>query len=97
MSDPDSSEPIPPPPPRKSSMTPVSQLEADAIYARQLAQHYDNQQLQTQGGYGARTHGDPPLPRRKETGLKPNELYDDKEHSFIDGMQCLNGYHGGYC
>jgi hypothetical protein len=87
MSDPDFQEPIPPPPPRKSSATAVSQLEADAIYARQLAQHYDNQQ--SQGGYGARTHGDPPLPRRQQTGLKPNELYDDREHSFIDGMFTL--------
>lgn len=53
------------------------------MYARQLAEHY--QKTQGPPGYGSRERGNPPLPRQKrETGLKPNELYD-KEHSFFDG------------
>ncbi|KAI9734823.1 MAG: ubiquitin-binding protein cue5 [Cirrosporium novae-zelandiae] len=91
MSDPDSQiEPTPPPqPPRpiRTSSGPTStaqsQLEADERYARQLAQHYS-----TADDYNAPRSGrgqNPRLPgQRQETGLKPNELYDDKEHSFID-------------
>ncbi|KAJ9141874.1 CUE domain-containing protein 5 [Pleurostoma richardsiae] len=89
MTDPDAAkteaevEQPPPPPPRPvAGATPQSQLEADELYARQLAQHYENV-----GAYEARTSNRgpayPPRPR-KETGLKPNELYDDREHSFID-------------
>ena len=75
---------VPPPqPPRPvPGATPQSQLEADEIYARQLAQHYENV-----GAYESRTSNRgpayPPRPRQ-QTGLKPNELYDDREHSFID-------------
>ncbi|KZF25510.1 hypothetical protein L228DRAFT_265977 [Xylona heveae TC161] len=86
MTDPDArAEPTPPPqPPRPSktarfTSTGQSQIEADEQYARQLAEHYGHP------GYGSRGWGDPPLPRRhQDSGLKPNELYDDKEHSFID-------------
>ena len=83
MSDPDFiNEPAAPPrPPRKDF--PLSQEESDAMYARQLAEHYDS----SYDGYGAPVRGDPPLPRRKlQDNLKPNELYDDRERSFIDGM-----------
>src|SRR3954451_5529721 len=94
MSDPSAQvEPTPPPqPPRPrtdATSTPQTQLEADELYARQLAEHYNDST-----SYGGSR--EPPLPRpRKETGLKPNELYDDREHSFIDGEktqdhdQCL--------
>ncbi|KAF2492081.1 hypothetical protein BU16DRAFT_467039 [Lophium mytilinum] len=81
MSDPDfrAEETPPPQPPRPRQ--PQSQLEADEQYARQLAQHYQS----GAPGYGSRERGDPPLPqRRQELGLKPNELYDDREHSFFD-------------
>jgi len=81
MSDPDfrAEETPPPQPPRPRQ--PKSQLEADEQYARQLAQHYHS----ASAGYGSRERGDPPLPqRRKESNLKPNELYDDREHSFFD-------------
>ncbi|KAI1418229.1 hypothetical protein F5Y13DRAFT_37580 [Hypoxylon sp. FL1857] len=88
MSDPDAvqndpvREEIPPPqPPRPTgTRSPMSQLEADELYARQLAQHYDNV-----GAYEARTTNRGPggQYRRQETGLKPNEMYD-REHSFID-------------
>ncbi|OTA83596.1 hypothetical protein M434DRAFT_24746 [Hypoxylon sp. CO27-5] len=88
MSDPDAvqndpvQEEIPPPqPPRPTgARSPMSQLEADELYARQLAQHYDNV-----GAYEARTTNRGPggQYRQQETGLKPNEMYD-REHSFID-------------
>lgn len=82
MSDPNfkGEEAPPPQPPRPSQ--PRSQLEQDEIYARQLAEHYQS----SSQGYGSRTRGDPPLPgQRRQTGLKPNEMYDDREHSFFDG------------
>lgn len=86
MSDPDAvqhdddADDVPPPqPPRPKNNQ--SQLEADEAYARRLAEHYES------AAYEARTsnRGAPGQPyRRQQTGLKPNELYDDKEHSFID-------------
>lgn len=81
MSDPDfkAEETPPPQPPRPQ---PRSQVEQDEIYARQLAEHYES----SYSGYGSRSRGDPPVSRRRqETGLKPNELYDDRDHSFFDG------------
>jgi len=88
----------PPPPPPRPVAQPVgptttaqSPLEADEMYARRLAEHFENV-----GAYEARTsnnmnnrrspnshHG---MPRgRQQTGLKPNELHDDdREHSFLD-------------
>ncbi|KAI0124917.1 hypothetical protein BJ170DRAFT_635627 [Xylariales sp. AK1849] len=90
MSDPDAAqqepaeqEAAPPPqPPRPTGRSPMSQMEADELYARKLAEHYDNV-----GAYEARTqnrspHGQAQQPRQA-TGLKPNEMYD-REHSFID-------------
>lgn len=85
MSDPDATQhdaqdELPPPqPPRPTNSQ--SQLEADEAYARRLAEHYES------AAYEARTsnRGPPSQPRRRQqTGLKPNELYDDREHSFID-------------
>ncbi|KAI9785726.1 MAG: ubiquitin-binding protein cue5 [Geoglossum umbratile] len=90
MTDPDSqTEPAPPPkPPRPTRLpvdsglatsTPRNQLEADEMYARQLAEHYHGPRQ------AIREREEPTLPRRKtDTGLKPNELYDDREHSFLD-------------
>ncbi|KAL2354037.1 hypothetical protein BJ546DRAFT_92061 [Cryomyces antarcticus] len=92
MSDPDfqDEEPAPPPKPPRPTQTQREsqrQLEADEMYARQLAEHYQNPVRQERPpGYGSQQRGDPPLPRRPQnTNLKPNELYDDdKEHSFFD-------------
>lgn len=87
MSDPDAiqndpeREAAPPPqPPRPVGRTPMTQMEADELYARQLAEQYENV-----GAYEARTTNRGPggQPRRQATGLKPNEMYD-REHSFID-------------
>ncbi|KAI0541679.1 hypothetical protein GGR58DRAFT_411464 [Xylaria digitata] len=87
MSDPDAvqndppREPAPPPkPPRPANRAALTQMEADELYARQLAEHYDNV-----GAYEARTTNRGPggQYRRQATGLKPNEMYD-REHNFID-------------
>jgi len=86
MSDPDAvqndtREPAPPPPPPRPANRPaLTQLEADELYARQLADHYDNV-----GAYEARTMNRSPggQYRRQATGLKPNEMYE-REHNFID-------------
>lgn len=55
----------------------MSQMEADELYARQLAEHYDNV-----GAYESRTanrgHNDG-RPRQSQ-----NEWDDEREHSFID-------------
>lgn len=94
MTDPDAvradeTEQPPPPPPRPAAApvgptaTPRDQLEADELYARRLAEHYESE-----GAYEARTSsrgGGGGMPRgRQQTGLKPNELYDDRDHSFLD-------------
>ncbi|KAI1112769.1 hypothetical protein F5Y14DRAFT_420762 [Nemania sp. NC0429] len=70
----------PPKPPRPANRAPLSQMEADELYARQLAEHYDNV-----GAYEERTTNRGPTGpyRRQATGLKPNEMYD-REPSFID-------------
>jgi hypothetical protein len=100
MSDPDSQQREPPPPaqpPRPARTAPApaptsttqSQLEADELYARQLAEHYsgagnygDDGQRRSSSGWGRR---EPQLPRQqREAGLKPNEMYDD-DHSFVNG------------
>jgi len=85
MSDPDSQkEPEPPAKPPRPSQIAQSQLEADEMYARQLAEHYSGEARR--GPSTGRTH-DPVLPtRQREANIKSNELYDDRERSFIDGM-----------
>lgn len=97
MSDPDAlEEQTPPPqPPRpnqipsasdKVTSTPQNQLEADELYARQLAEHYSGGASHGYQQMRRGTNRDQLLPpRKKETGLKPNELYDE-QHSFLDGI-----------
>lgn len=97
MTDPDSQkEPAAPPQPPRLVQVPIgptsaaqSQVEADEQYARRLAEHYSGS-----SPYGGQprshsgTRRDPAIPRaQRETGLKPNELYDDRDHSFLDGMK----------
>ncbi|KAI9738478.1 MAG: ubiquitin-binding protein cue5 [Claussenomyces sp. TS43310] len=85
MSDPNAViEPTPPPqPPRPTThrigSTPQSQLLADEMYARQLAEHYGGagQQRGTQGTSAGRQ------PWERGTGQRPKEIYDEN-HSFID-------------
>ena len=92
MSDPNAQieEDLPPTmPPRPSMATSTSQrqLEQDELYARQLAEHYggsSHRRAYPQSGWGDH---EPRLPRpQRETGLKPNELHDDRDYSFFDGM-----------
>lgn len=90
MTDPESQSdaPAPPQPPRPTQQQ--RQMEQDERYARQLAAHYQ-QRAEGYQGYGSRGQGDPPLPpRRAQTGLKPNEMYDDREHSFFDGKTSID-------
>lgn len=85
MSDPDAVvEPIPPPqPPRPTTTrmgsTPQSQLEADEMYARQLAEHYDASAPYDQ----QRSNRGPSANPQRGQNLKPNELFDEN-HSFMD-------------
>jgi len=87
MTDPDAAqhEQPPPQPPRPvqqpvpAGSTPQSQLEADEMYARQLAQHYENV-----GAYEQRTsnrHGGPDYQgssrSRNETGERDRSFLDD--------------------
>lgn len=87
---PEDTLPAPPPRPPRQKQHPMSQLESDELYARQLAEHYNQS---TYDGYGSRGRGDPPLPRRgREDSLKANELYEGKEHSFFDGKGIAGGF-----
>lgn len=97
MTDPDAAERDhpPPQPPRPvveavgATSTEQTQLEADELYARQLAEHYENV-----GAYEARTsnrshpsggRGRGEMPRgRQQTGLGPHDDPDDREHNFIN-------------
>lgn len=81
-------DPIPP----TGRLSPYSQMMADEEYARQLAQHYEAQDGDYEArtsrgdGYGAgggRSRGGYHQ-ERGDTGLKPNEMWGDKEHSFLD-------------
>lgn len=90
MSDPTfQADDLPPPkPPRPTGPRDYS-YDDDFLLAQQLQQ--EEQRQAQAAGYG-RQRGDPRLPQqRKETGLKPNELYD-KEHSFFDGRRSLKIY-----
>lgn len=78
MTDPDAvknepEEQPPARPPRPQGRTPISQVEADELYARQLAEHYDSV-----GAYEARTSS----LNRDGRPRQPED--DDREHSFLD-------------
>ncbi|KAK1506243.1 CUE domain-containing protein [Colletotrichum tamarilloi] len=90
MTDPDAAqhettdEQPPPQPPRPQGGAQLSQLEADELYARQLAEHFDNV-----GSYEARTSNRSPgggggRVRRQQTGLEPRPNAEDREPNFFD-------------
>lgn len=93
MTDPDAaknddSEQPPPHPPRPSqqqlplSSTPMSQLEADELYARQLAEHYENV-----GAYEARTANRTTTQgynQRHHHEMRSQNQDYDREHNFFD-------------
>jgi len=97
MSDPDSQiepEPTPPPQPPRPKRTPIaptsteeSQLLADEQYARQLAEHYNSSASYTPAPRNTSGQRREPAPLRSKTNtsLGPNEVYDDRERSFLDG------------
>lgn len=77
MTDPDAlknepEETPPPQPPKPQGRAQMSQLEADELYARQLAEHYNNS-----GAYEARTSNRESRPRQGLTD-------EDREPNFID-------------
>lgn len=65
----------PPRPPRPQGRPELTQLEADELYARQLAEHYDNV-----GAYESRTSNQQ---RQGRSGQRPSND-DEREYSFID-------------
>ncbi|KAJ4153014.1 hypothetical protein LMH87_009526 [Akanthomyces muscarius] len=78
MTDPDAvknepEEQPPARPPRPQGRAPISQVEADELYARQLAEHYDSV-----GAYEARTSS------LNRDGRPRHPDDDDREHSFLD-------------
>lgn len=92
MSDPNAKveSTLPPPPPRPApqiDLTPEQiQMLKDEQYARQLAEHYNNQEGYGQDRRGPRPQdGTPKLPRRPNQQSHNDDLYDDRERSFIDG------------
>jgi hypothetical protein len=81
MSDPDfqAEDAQPPPqPPRPTQRQPMSQLEADELYARQLAEQYNSGGQRTQNRYNQREPG-----RRGPNSQRYNEG-EGKERSFFD-------------
>ncbi|KAG6034446.1 hypothetical protein E4U41_006530 [Claviceps citrina] len=79
MTDPDAlqkeAEEVPPPqPPRPQGRAQMSQVEADELYARQLAEQYDHS-----GAYEARTSS-----RNRNGGSSHGWDGDEREHSFLD-------------
>ena len=78
-SDPPDEVPPPQPPRPRGQQQPMSQLEADERYARQLAEHYDNV-----GNYEQRTSSrqQPSARSRQATGQDWGD--EDREHSFLD-------------
>lgn len=75
MTDPNAAQDIAPPkPPRPSAAQ--RQLEADELYARQLAEHYNRRAPQP--GYDDRASYD-----RRRRG---SDVSEEREYSFFDGM-----------
>ncbi|KAF2486849.1 hypothetical protein BDY17DRAFT_308214 [Neohortaea acidophila] len=82
MSDPDfTPETQAPPrqPPRPTQRAPMSQLEADEQYARQLAEQYNSGGARSQTRYNQRE------PARRGPNLQPRPAYgDDEDRNFFD-------------
>jgi hypothetical protein len=75
MTDPNAQEDYAPPkPPRPTAAQ--RQLEADELYARQLAEHYNRRTQPPRGG------NEDPYSRQR----RGDEQEDEKEYNFFDGM-----------
>jgi hypothetical protein len=75
MTDPNAQEDYAPPkPPRPTAAQ--RQLEADELYARQLAEHYNRRSQPPRGG------NEDPYSRER----RGDEQGDEKEYNFFDGM-----------
>lgn len=91
MSDPSAQETeLPPAKPPRPSAERQRQLEADEMYARELAEHYSGA-----GQYQRRSpvHYDRDLRyagSQRGVGYRQNELYDDeREYNFFEGTAAL--------
>ncbi|KAF1356689.1 hypothetical protein BDV97DRAFT_307005 [Delphinella strobiligena] len=82
MSDPNfkPEEVAPPKPPRPTAAQ--RQLEADEMYARQLAEHYQSSSRDQRGRYDDDDDRGPPLPRRNQAASPTSD--EEREHSFFD-------------
>jgi CDK inhibitor PHO81 len=82
MTDPDAAaeipEPAPPQPPRpqRHPGQPMSQIEADELFARQLAEHYDASQRRGDGRQGAPRQ--PPRPGQQRQEEEEFSFFDDE-------------------
>ena len=95
MSDPDAAEappPAQPPRPPRAPVGPTSteedQLAADERYARQLAEHYNGAAAydgHDRYGSGPR-RAQPRGPTRRGSAPRSEELDEDRDRSFFDGM-----------
>lgn len=85
MSDPDfkpeDAELQPPPQPPRPQRQPRNQMEADEMYARQLAEQYN---AQAQGGRGVTGYNQREPARRGPNAQRPPYDEDDRERSFLD-------------
>ena len=85
MSDPDAVEPTPPPQPPRPQNTPQSQLEADELYARQLAESYGGGggYAPPYGGGGAQYGQQGHRPGYDQQRYRQNQVAEENR-SFID-------------
>ncbi|KAK6535178.1 ubiquitin-binding protein cue5 [Orbilia ellipsospora] len=66
--------------PQPKTSTPASQMEADELYARQLAEHYGSPPSAVRQGRGGVGNYGEPRSRQAHAGASD----EDKEHSFFD-------------
>jgi hypothetical protein len=108
MSDPDAVEPTPPPQPPRPQNTPQTQLEADELYARQLAESYDGGAYNgayigrgaPYGRQGQRAGYDQQRYRQNQAAEEDRSFIDDdlpiiKENlkkGFLDTQRTVNGW-----
>ncbi|KAK6517303.1 ubiquitin-binding protein cue5 [Arthrobotrys megalospora] len=67
--------------PQPKTSTPASQMEADELYARQLAEHYGGLPRENRQGRGG--YGNYPENRQRQQQQQPQED-EDRERSFFD-------------
>lgn len=103
MSDPDFTpeEPAPPPPPRPTSRAPANQLEADELYARQLADQYNSSGQRSQTRYNQRERRGPNQQHAaSDDGERERSFFDDElpeigrniQQGFMETQKRVNSW-----